>query len=454
MTQTPAPESRPGLRPEVIAALITAIGGVIVAAITILPDLIEKSQLPTPTPTAVVADLASATVLPIAALPAAGSTAPQPAPEATATGEAAPIASAPALAATDTQPPAALPSPTLTPTPLAATRTPTAAPPTATPAQPITAANAASLAGTLVIQPFGGPSDVVAMPDGRRLIVGTAFRVLVYDLAQPDKPLFEMGEAGKSVACLALDASGSRLATGGSSFDGAIHLWDMAAGGILRNTIAAHTENIFDVAYNPAGDLLASASRDKSLRVWNMASGDQVFQSMAHKDWVHSVAFSPDGATLLSGGGDATIRVWDVAGWQETKSLPAHEITVDAIAFSSSQPLVASAGQYDPAVQLWSTESWEPVLVLRGHEKVAGYGVFSLAMSPDGTLLASGGGDYTIRVWDIAAGSPTYGTSLAVLEGHSDWPDSLLFTPDGTTLISASDRDGTIRLWQIPPAGS
>ncbi len=453
MTQTPTPESRPGLRPEVIAALITAIGGVIVAAITILPDLIEKSRLPTPTPTVVVADQASATAMPIAALPAAGSTAPQTAPEAIATGEVATRASAPAPAATDTQPPAALPSPTLTPTQVAATRTPTAVPPTAAPIQPITAANAASLVGTLVIQPFGGPSDIVAMPDGRRLIVGTAFKVLVYDLAQPDKPLFEMGEAGKSVACLALDTGGALLATGGSSFDGAIRLWDMAAGGIPRNTIPAHTENIFDVAYNPTGDLLASASRDKSLRVWDVASGKQVFQSMAHKNWVHSVAFSPDGATLLSGGGDATIRVWDVAEWQEIRQLPAHEITVDAIAFSSSQPLMASAGQYDPAVQLWSTERWEPVLVLRGHEKVAGYGVFSLAMSPDGTLLASGGGDYTIRVWDIAAGSPTYGTSLAVLEGHSDWPDSLLFTPDGATLISASDRDGTIRLWQIPPAG-
>lgn len=450
MTPTPASESKGCLRPEIIAAVITALGGIIVAAITIVPDLLENAREPTPTPTmtatAAVVEAVPQVATQLVAAPTANDAIARPTKTAS------------------TQPPAATAAPSAATEPTAAppttapiarpTVTPTAVPPTVAPALPITAGNAPALAEALVIKPFGGPYDIGIAPDGRRLIVGTAFKVLVYDLAQPDKPLFEMGEAGKSVACLALTADGALLATGGSSFDGTIRLWNMAAGGVLRKTIAAHTENIFDVAFNPAGALLASASRDKSLRVWDVASGDQVFQSMAHKDWVHAVAFSPDGATLASGGGDAMIRVWDVAGWQETRQLPAHEVSVDAIAFSSSQPIMASAGQYDPAVQLWSTESWEPVLVLRGHEKVAGYGVFSLAISPDGSLLASGGGDYTVRVWDIAAGSPTYGTALAVLEGHSDWPSSLIFTRDGSTLVSASERDGTIRLWQVPPAGS
>jgi len=172
---------------------------------------------------------------------------------------------------------------------------------------------------------------------------------------------------------------------------------------------------------------------------------------MAHDGEVHSVAFSPDGATLASGGADGKIRLWDVKSGQEKTTLDAHPMQVECLAFSPDGKLLASAGEYDPEIRLWDTQSWQPSIILRGHAESAGYGVFSLAINHPGTLLASGGADKSVRLWDANPTSPTFGKELVTLQRHSDWVDSLVFTPDDAALISASDRDGTIRIWQAGP---
>jgi WD40 repeat protein len=214
--------------------------------------------------------------------------------------------------------------------------------------------------------------------------------------------------------------------------------------------LEGHTEAIYGIAFSPDGALLASGSRDKSVRMWEVGIGKEVFFSLEHGNEVHSVAFSPDGATLVSGGGDGKIRLWDVQTGQEIEILEAHPVQVDCLAFSPDGKLLASAGNYDTEIRLWDTRTWQPVTILRGHDWGVGhYGVFALAFNDAGTLLASGGGDFSIRLWDVAdPASPSFGTELAALQRHSDWVDSLIFSPDGTEIISASSRDGTIRIWE------
>ena len=345
------------------------------------------------------------------------------------------------------------PTSTLTPTPtVTPTSTSTVSPPSPTrpTTQPITVANAGSIALVQWAKPFGSPENIALSPDGKTLAVATAFNILVYDLGNLEAPLFEL-EGQKTLSKVMFSPDGQILASAGSSFDGTIWLWDMPKGGVKRAVLEGHTEAIYGIAFSPNGELLASGSRDNSVRVWDVKTGKELFFSLEHNGEVHSVAFSTDGATLASGGADGKIRLWDVESSQEKRVLDAHPIQVECLAFSPDGKLLASADQYDTAIRLWDTQTWQPMIILRGHVESAGYGVFSLAFNDQGTLLASGGGDKSIRLWDVNPVSPSFGKELVELQRHSDWVDSLVFSPDGVVLISASDRDGTIRIWEAGP---
>lgn len=333
---------------------------------------------------------------------------------------------------------------------LTSTATVSSASPIQKVAQPITVANAGSIAQTRWAKPFGAPVSLALSPDGKTLAVATSFEILVNDLANLETPLFKL-EGQKGLSEVAFSPDGQTLASAGSSFDGTIWLWDMARGGVKRMELEGHTDAIYSIAFSPNGALLASGSRDNSVRIWDIQTGKELFFSLAHNAEVHSVAFGPDGALLASGGGDGKIRLWDVKNDQEKIVLDAHPIQVECLAFSPDGKFLASAGQYDTEIRLWDTQIWQTTIILRGHERVAGYGIFSLAFNDQGTLLASGGGDNSIRLWDVDPISPSFGKELATLQRHSDWVDSLVFSPDGTMLISASDRDGTIRIWETSP---
>ncbi|MBI3248818.1 MAG: WD40 repeat domain-containing protein [Deltaproteobacteria bacterium] len=115
-----------------------------------------------------------------------------------------------------------------------------------------------------------------------------------------------------------------------------------------------------------------------------------------------------------------------------------HTNTVTSVAFSPDGTTLAS-GSDDHSIRLWDVARGQPRAVLQGHIGR----VMSVAFSPDGTTLASGSDDHSIRLWDVARGQPR-----AVLQGHTDWVQSVAFSPDGTTLASGSD-DHTVWLWDV-----
>lgn len=251
--------------------------------------------------------------------------------------------------------------------------------------------------------------------------------------------------------------SGQVLASG--SDDKTIKLWRVSDGQLLR-TLTGHSSYVYSVAFSPdgqtpstglrqssaerSGQVLASGSRDETIKLWRASDGKLLRTLKGHSDWVRSVAFSPDGRTLASGSSDKTIKLWQVSDPSAAgllRTLKGHSNTVFSVAFSPDGRTLAS-GSNDKTIKLWRTSDGKLLRTLTGHSDW----VRSVAFSPDGRTLASGSDDHTIKLWRV-----TDGKLLKTLTGHSYGVWSVAFSLDGRTLASGSD-DHTIKLWRVTPA--
>ncbi|MGW5282780.1 nSTAND1 domain-containing NTPase [Streptomyces collinus] len=221
----------------------------------------------------------------------------------------------------------------------------------------------------------------------------------------------------------------------------------------LATPMLGHTGAVYLTSFSPDGKTLATASYDRTVRLWNVADPARPRPLgkplTGHTSWVSSAVFSPDGHTLASAGDDGTIRLWDVSDPARPiplgRPLTGHTGTIYLVAFSPDGRTLASASE-DRTVRLWNVADPRraaPLGRLGGHTAP----VRCVAFSPDGRTLAAGGDDNTIRLWNTA--DPRRPKPLPkVLTGHTDLVHSVAFSPDGRTLASGS-ADDTIRLWDV-----
>jgi mono/diheme cytochrome c family protein len=254
------------------------------------------------------------------------------------------------------------------------------------------------------------------------------------------------------VRALAFSPDGRRLAVAGgpSGRFGEIKVWDLTGSEPKPvATIKGHTDTILAVAFSADGAIIASASYDKLVKLWDVATGAERATLKEHSDAVYAVAFVPGGTHVLSAAGDRTIKVWDLQTGKRVLTISDPLDAVYSLAVHPSGQRIAAAGA-DRMIRTWSLNAGAPVptATLTASMFAHGDSVLGLAYSPDGSTLVSAGADRVIKVWDAATLR-----EKQLLEPQPDWVLGLALSGDGRWL-AAGRYDGTVGLYALAAGAS
>jgi WD40 repeat protein/class 3 adenylate cyclase len=315
-------------------------------------------------------------------------------------------------------------------------------------------------------------------PDGRRLLGGDCFDEdpasgHMWD-ARTGREVGTVGTMSGYVTNVAISPDGRRAATVGGNVDNA-WVWDVETGRRVA-TMVGHSGNVENVAFSPDGTLLATGSHDGTARLWDAETGQEVLQLAGTGGALGEVKFSPDGRWLATGAYDGVVRIWDITpeGSREALTIGVNG-PFPSVAYSQDGSMLVA--EDDRGLHVWDGERGEPLETFlwgsnafefvadadrvvvssdppvvrdRGsgelHVTYPPADISSAKYSSDGTVLATGGWDGLVALWD-----PASGQRIATLDPDTERRyvvEDVAFSPDGSLLVSTS-WDGTAKMWDV-----
>jgi WD40 repeat protein len=291
---------------------------------------------------------------------------------------------------------------------------------------------------------------VAVSQDGKRAAAAGGDKLIrVYD---PESGKLEATLAGNkaAVTTIAFFPDGNRLASGGG--DRIVRVWDIAAKKAIKE-MPGHELPILGIALTSDGKKIVSVSADGTARCWDATTGDSLWKWSGRSKALCTVSIRAGDAQVALGAADGTLFVLDISGStpKEVATLTAHSAGVAAAAYSPDGSKLATAGG-DGALRIWTIgESGQPVALKKFEGQVkpsspSGFSPLSgVAFSADGRFVASAGADAVVRVWDVQTQAEVRG-----LRGHTEWATCVAFSPDARLLISGG-ADKIARIFELAP---